>query len=125
LPASWSSAPPTCASRQEHAVTVELPIELFRARGSRRHQAALRCRARNALRLFGAGGKGEIVSLRSAVTGLLRKPHSSRSPQASASRRRPLFAHAPVYFAEAGAASTRPTYDRAALLAEQRITGRR
>ncbi len=43
---------------QEHAVTVELPVDLFRAAGSRRHQAALRCRARDALRLFGAGREG-------------------------------------------------------------------
>ena len=43
---------------QEHAVTVELPVELFERAGSRRHQAALRRRARDALRLFGAGREG-------------------------------------------------------------------
>ena len=43
---------------QEHAVTVELPLELFRAAGPRRHQAALRCGARDPLRLFGARREG-------------------------------------------------------------------
>ena len=43
---------------QEHAVTVELPVELFQSEDRDGDQAAFRCRARDALRLFGAGGEG-------------------------------------------------------------------
>ena len=59
---------------QEHAVTVELPLELFRTED--REGIKTRFDAVHATRYgySAPGEKAEIVSLRSAVTGLLRKP---------------------------------------------------
>jgi N-methylhydantoinase A len=68
--------------------------------------------------------KAEIVSLRSAITGLMRKPQFERiaagdaAPPAAA-----LRGTRPVYFAEAGRHLDTPTYDRAALVAGNRISG--
>src|SRR5262249_61540478 len=59
---------------QEHAVTVELPLELFQAED--RDAIKARFDAVHARRYgySAPGERAEIVSLRSAVTGLLRKP---------------------------------------------------
>jgi N-methylhydantoinase A len=109
---------------QEHAVTVELPLELFRAED--RDAIKARFDAVHATR-YGYSApeeRAEIVSLRSAVTGLLHKPVfepiavGSAAPPAAAFR-----GSRPVYFAEAGRWVDTPSYDRAALLAENRITG--
>jgi N-methylhydantoinase A len=109
---------------QEHAVTVELPAELFAARDrdgiKRRFDAVHETR-------YGYSApaeKAEIVSLRSAVTGLMRKPQFERiaadssAPAAAASR-----GSRPVYFAEAGRHLDTPIYDRAALAAGNRLSG--
>ena len=109
---------------QEHAVTVELPIELFAAQDrdgiKRRFDAVHETR-------YGYSApaeKAEIVSLRSAITGLMRKPQFERiaaggaAPPAAA-----LRGTRPVYFAEAGRHLDTPTYDRAALVAGNRISG--
>jgi N-methylhydantoinase A len=109
---------------QEHAVTVELPVELFRSEDrdgiKRRFDAVHETR-------YGYSApaeKPEIVSLRSAITGLMRKPQFERiaagdaAPPAAA-----LRGTRPVYFAEAGRHLDTPTYDRAALVAGNRISG--
>jgi N-methylhydantoinase A len=109
---------------QEHAVTVELPVELFRSEDrdgiKRRFDAVHETR-------YGYSApaeKAEIVSLRSAITGLMRKPQFERiaagdaAPPAAA-----LRGTRPVYFAEAGRHLDTPTYDRAALVAGNRISG--
>jgi N-methylhydantoinase A len=109
---------------QEHAVTVELPLGLFQAQDrdgiKRRFDAVHATRYGYAA----AAEKAEIVSLRSAVTGLMRKPAFEQvakgkpEPPADAFR-----GTRPVYFAEAGAHLDTATYDRAALLAGNRIAG--
>jgi N-methylhydantoinase A len=109
---------------QEHAVTVELPLELFQAED--RDGIKARFDAVHATRYgYSAPGESaEIVSLRSAVTGLLRKP--AFEPIAAGNTAPPAAAFRgarPVYFAEAGCWVDTPSYDRAALLAENRITG--
>jgi N-methylhydantoinase A len=109
---------------QEHAVTVELPVELFGLQDrdgiKRRFDAVHETR-------YGYSApaeKAEIVSLRSAITGLMRKPQFERiaagdaAPPAAA-----LRGTRPVYFAEAGRHLDTPTYDRAALVAGNRISG--
>jgi N-methylhydantoinase A len=109
---------------QEHAVTVELPLELFRAED--RDGIKTRFDAVHATRYgySAPGEKAEIVSLRSAITGLLRKPTfeslaaGEAEPPAGAFR-----GTRPVYFAEAGRSVDTPSYDRASLLAENRIAG--
>jgi len=109
---------------QEHAATVELPIELFQRED--RDGIKQRFDAVHATR-YGYSApaeKAEIVSLRSAVTGALRKPAfepiargESAPPQAAFRGTRP------VYFAEMGRSVDTPSYDRAQLLANNRIAG--
>jgi N-methylhydantoinase A len=109
---------------QEHAVTVELPSELFQAED--RDGIKQRFDAVHATRYgySAPGEKAEIVSLRSAVTGLMRKPlpepirsgNAEPLPEAARGTRR-------VYFAEADGYVETPIYDRATLLAGNRMTG--
>jgi N-methylhydantoinase A len=109
---------------QEHAVTVELAAELFAAEDrdaiKRRFDAVHEQR----YGYSAPGEKAEIVSLRSAITGLMRKPRFE--PIAAGGSEAPGEAFRgtrAVYFAEAGRRVDTPTYDRAGLLAKNRIAG--
>jgi N-methylhydantoinase A len=109
---------------QEHAVTVELPVELFGTQDrdgiKRRFDAVHETR-------YGYSAppeKAEIVSLRSAVTGLMRKP--TFEPIAAGTAEPPAASFRgtrQVYFAEAQRRIDTPTYDRAKLVAGNRIAG--
>jgi N-methylhydantoinase A len=109
---------------QEHAVTVELAGELFDAEdrdGIKRRFDAVHERRYG---YSAPGEKAEIVSLRSAITGLMRKP--AFEPIAAGETAPPVAAFRgtrAVYFAEAGRRVDTPTYDRASLLANNRIAG--
>jgi N-methylhydantoinase A len=108
---------------QEHAVTVELPLELFcnedRAGIKRRFDSIHDVRYGHSAEREPA----EIVSLRSAITGVLSKPRfepiaaggGSPSPEAERGSR-------PVSFDGRGFVST-PTFNRTKLLAGNRIAG--
>jgi N-methylhydantoinase A len=108
---------------QEHAVTVELPLDLFRTKDragiKRRFDAIHEVRYGHAAEREPA----EIVSLRSAVAGLLNKPRFERigagdsDPPSEAAR-----GSRPVSFDGRDLVST-PTFDRAKLLAGNRIAG--
>jgi N-methylhydantoinase A len=108
---------------QEHAVTVELPIELFQKQDRAGIKALFDAVHQTRYGFSVAHEKAEIVSLRSAVVGQLRKPpfeHIAKGqaePDAAAFRGK-----RPVYFASTGFVDT-PTYDRPALKAGNRITG--
>jgi N-methylhydantoinase A len=109
---------------QEHAVTVELPLELFQAED--RDGIKTRFDAVHATRYgYSAPGENaEIVSLRSAITGLLRKP--TFEPIAAGEAAPPPGAfrgNRAVYFAEVRRPVDTPSYDRASLLAGNRIAG--
>ncbi len=107
---------------QEHAVTVDLPMTVFTrkdAKAIKRHFDAMHAQR------YGTSApeeRAEIVSLRSTVTGLMRKPlqnkigRGQRTPAkaASAGKRK-------VYFN--GRFHATPTYRRAALAAGNRIAG--
>ena len=109
---------------QEHAVTVELAAELFQAEDregiKRRFDAVHETR----YGYSAPGERAEIVSLRSAIAGLMRKPAfepiaaGAADPPASAVR-----GSRAVFFAEAGRRVDTPIYERAALLADNRIAG--
>ncbi len=109
---------------QEHAVTVDLPLSVFAKRDRKaikRHFDAM-----HELR-YGTSApeeRAEIVSLRTTVTGVMRKPPPekikrgrSAPPKAASTGRRP------VYFNSKGKFVPTPTYARTALLAGNRITG--
>jgi N-methylhydantoinase A len=109
---------------QEHAVTVDLPVELFRNQDrdgiKQRFDAVHDTRYGYSV----AHEKAEIVSLRSAVLGLMRKPpfeHVAAGGAAPAAE-----AHQgtrPVYFGESGGFVDTPTFRRGLLAAGNRIAG--
>jgi N-methylhydantoinase A len=107
---------------QEHAVTVELPLRLF----EKRDRAAIK-RAFDAMHAqrYGTSApdeRAEIVSLRSTVTGTLRKPPPERIERGKAAPKRvALTGRRNVYFD--GAFRPTATYDRAGLCAGNRIRG--
>ncbi|MEA2936937.1 MAG: N-methylhydantoinase [Alphaproteobacteria bacterium] len=109
---------------QEHAVTVELPHAVF----AKRDRNAIK-RAFDAMHELRYGTsapqeRAEIVSLRSTVSGEMRKP-----PQGKIKRGRgtPVAAAAsgtrPVFFSQSGGFRAAATFRRAALLAGNRIKG--
>ena len=108
---------------QEHAVTVDVPVELFQAQDragiKQRFDAVHQTRYGFAV----PNEKAEIVSLRSAIVGELRKPafepiaKGGAQPDAAAFR-----GTRKVYFARIGFVET-PTYDRTRLRAGNRIAG--
>jgi N-methylhydantoinase A len=107
---------------QEHAVTVDLPLAVF-ARSDRR--AIKRHFDEMHAQRYGTSApeeRAEIVSLRSTVTGLMRKPPQRKiargrsAPPAAASTGKRQ-----VYYG--GRFHATPTYQRGALLAGNRIKG--
>jgi len=109
---------------QEHAVTVELPVELFRKEdraGIKKHFDDV-----HVVRYGYASPNepAEIVSLRSAVTGLMKKPPIEKIEAGDATPPAAAFrGNRPVYFAEPEGYVDTPTYDRARLVADNRIEG--
>ncbi len=107
---------------QEHAVTVDLPMTVFTRKDRnaiKRHFDDMHAQR------YGTSApeeRAEIVSLRSTVTGLMRKPAQrkigcgQKAPPAAVSTGKRQ-----VYFG--GRFHATPTYDRAALLAGNRIKG--
>ena len=108
---------------QEHAVTVDLPLELFAAQD---REGIKRCFDAVHHTRYGfsvAQEKAEIVSLRSAIVGEMKKPvfepveQGGPEPQPAAFR-----GTRAVCFERAGFVET-PTFQRSALRAGDRITG--
>ena len=109
---------------QEHAVTVDLPLELF----TRRDRVGIKGQfdAMHDLR-YGTCApdeRAEIVSLRTTVTGAMRKP--PLKPVAGGGPTPPAEAFTgrrPVYFAEQAGFVETPTYRRDDLRAGNRLLG--
>ncbi len=109
---------------QEHAVTVELPRALFESQDRDGIKARFDAVHETRYGYSAPGEKAEIVSLRSAVTGLLRKPAFEPIPAGGGTPPPAAFGgNRAVYFAEAGRRVDTPSWDRAKLLAENRIAG--
>jgi N-methylhydantoinase A len=108
---------------QEHAVTVDLPLELFHAQDRDGIKRLFDAVHQTRYGFSVATEKAEIVSLRSATVGEMKKPpfeHIAKgqaAPDAAAKR-----GSRPVYFAGAGFVDT-PTFQRSALKAGNRIDG--
>jgi N-methylhydantoinase A len=107
---------------QEHAVTVDLPLKVFEQqdrRAIKRHFDAMH------LQRYGTSApeeRAEIVSLRSTVTGTLRKPRQEKIRSGKRTPDRSAFSgKRPVYLG--GKFRETPTYARAALAAGNRIEG--
>ena len=108
---------------QEHAVTVDLPIALFKNEDRDGIKKLFDAVHQTRYGFSVATEKAEIVSLRSATVGEMRKPafeHIAKGeaePDAAAFRGK-----RPVYFAGTGFVET-PTYHRPALKADNTIAG--
>ncbi|HEY2756393.1 MAG TPA: hydantoinase/oxoprolinase family protein [Pseudolabrys sp.] len=107
---------------QEHAVTVDIPLELFKTKDrdgiKRRFDAVHEIR-------YGYSApqeKAEVVSLRSATIGLMRKPELESIGSADVVADEAFRGNRPVYFSGTSAVDT-PTYDRTLLKAGNRIAG--
>jgi len=107
---------------QEHPVTVDLPISVF----TKQDRAAIK-RHFDELHLARYGTSApqepaEIVSLRTTVTGVMRKPPQDKIQRGSASPPRAAATGKRKAFFGKGFVAT-PTFARAALLAGNRIKG--
>jgi N-methylhydantoinase A len=107
---------------QEHAVTVDLPLKVFERQDRRAIKRLFD--AMHELR-YGTSApdeRAEIVSLRSTVTGLIRKPPQERVARGGRAPDKAAFTgRRPVYLD--GKFRSTPTYARAALTAGNRISG--
>ena len=109
---------------QEHAVTVDLPTELFRTQD----REAIKSKFDDVHEIrYGTSApseRAELVSLRVTVAGVMRKPSLERfeaggaAPAEAASR-----GSRSVYFSESGGFVDTPVFDRDHLLAENKIIG--
>jgi N-methylhydantoinase A len=107
---------------QEHAVTVDLPLKVFAQqdrRAIKRHFDAMHQQR------YGTSApdeRAEIVSLRSTVTGAMRKPPQEKIRRGKRAPDKAAFTgKRPVYLG--GRFRATPTYARAALAAGNRIAG--
>jgi len=109
---------------QEHAVTVDLPLEVFQ----RQDREAIK-KHFDAQHEFRYGTcapeeRAEVVSLRTTVTGVMRKPPQEQVEAGGrAPRKTAATGKRPVYFGEDGGFVDTPTYARAGLVAGNRISG--
>ncbi len=107
---------------QEHAVTVDLPLGVFTRedrKGIKRHFDAMHARR------YGTSAPdepAEIVSLRSTVTGVLKKPPQEKIARGRSVPAKAAFAGRRQVFLD-GRFRPTPTYRRDALLAGNRIAG--
>ena len=108
---------------QEHAVTVDLPLELFQTQDRDGIKSRFDAVHQTRYGFSVAQEKAEIVSLRSAIVGEMRKPPFEHIAQGGPQPQPEAFRDTrPVYFAGAGYLDT-PTYQRSALRADNRIAG--
>jgi N-methylhydantoinase A len=112
---------------QEHAVTVDLPMSVF----TKQDREAIK-RHFDAMHLLRYGTsapdeRAEVVSLRSTVTGAMRKPPQQKIARGQKAPPKDAFTgRRKVYFAADGKAGKfvdTPTYRRAGLRASNRIAG--
>jgi N-methylhydantoinase A len=109
---------------QEHAVTVDIPVEVFKAHDAARVKALFDATHVQRYGYCSENEAAEIVSVRTSVAGVMPKPGladigrgQSKPPREATNEVRP------VYFSSAGGWVDTPTYQRERLLAGNRIDG--
>jgi N-methylhydantoinase A len=107
---------------QEHAVTVDIPMDLFVRQDRDAIKKLFDAVHETRYGYHNADEKAEIVSLRSATIGLMRKPERAPLAEGGAQADAAFRGTRPVYFS-AGTAIETPTYDRNSLAAGNRIAG--
>ena len=109
---------------QEHAVTVDLPMELFAAQDRDANKTYFDDMHELRYGTSARGEKAEIVSLRSTVTGVMRKPPQETVPAGTkAPPDNAVTGNRLVFFKEADGFVDTPTFARDNLLAGNYITG--
>jgi N-methylhydantoinase A len=107
---------------QEHAVTVDIPLEMFETGDRDGIKARFDAVHETRYGYSAPQEKAEIVSLRSATIGMMPKPGLDPLTQGTASPERAFRGNRPAYFSDTGMVPT-PTYDRTLLQAGNRIPG--
>jgi N-methylhydantoinase A len=107
---------------QEHAVTVDLPLELFKKHDRDGIKARFDAVHETRYGYAAPKEKAEIVSLRSATIGLMRKPAMELLGKGGADPAAAFRGKRAVYFASTGTVET-ATYDRTKLLPGNHIEG--
>ncbi|MBI1205632.1 MAG: hydantoinase/oxoprolinase family protein [Rhodopseudomonas sp.] len=107
---------------QEHAVTVDIPMELFANKDRDGIKKLFDAVHETRYGYHNADEKAEIVSLRSATVGQMKKPEREKLADGGASAEAAFRGNRKVYFSGVGLVDT-PTYDRAKLTAGNRIAG--
>jgi N-methylhydantoinase A len=107
---------------QEHAVTVDIPMELFRNKDRDGIKKMFDAVHETRYGYHNPEEKAEIVSLRSATVGTMKKPDREKLPGGGASAEAAFRGSRKVYFSGVGSVDT-PTYDRTKLAAGNRING--
>jgi N-methylhydantoinase A len=108
---------------QEHAVTVDLPMEVFELKDRAAIKKHFDAQHEQRYGTCAPEERAEIVSLRTAVSGVMRKPAQEKIESGGAEPPKAAFTgQRKVYFEGAGFIET-PTYARGALLAGNRIAG--
>jgi N-methylhydantoinase A len=107
---------------QEHAVTVDLPLKVFERAGRVAIKRAFDAMHEQRYGTSAPDERAEIVSLRSTVTGIMRKPPQEKIRRGrSAPDKTASTGKRSVYLQ--GKYQSTPTYARAALAAGNRING--
>jgi N-methylhydantoinase A len=108
---------------QEHAVTVDLPMSVFTNKDRKAIKEHFDAQHEQRYGTNAPAERAEIVSLRTAVTGVMRKPPQEKIAAGTAELVKEAFTgKRPVYYEGIGFTDT-PTYARAALVAGNKISG--
>ncbi|HEX3972966.1 MAG TPA: hydantoinase/oxoprolinase family protein, partial [Stellaceae bacterium] len=108
---------------QEHAVTVDLPMEVFTNKDRKAIKEHFDAQHEQRYGTNAPAERAEIVSLRTAVTGVMRKPPQEKVKAGGAEPAKDAFnGKRPVYYEGAGFVDT-PTYKRDVLVAGNKIAG--
>ncbi|MCW5689444.1 MAG: hydantoinase/oxoprolinase family protein [Pseudolabrys sp.] len=107
---------------QEHAVTVDIPMELFEKQDRDGIKKLFDAVHETRYGYHNADEKAEIVSLRSATVGRMKKPERQRLDQGGVAPNAAFAGNRQVYFSGVGMVDT-PTFERTKLVAGNRIDG--
>jgi N-methylhydantoinase A len=108
---------------QEHAVTVDLPMEVFVKKDRAAIKKHFDAQHEQRYGTCAPEERAEIVSLRTAVSGVMRKPPQEKIAAGGPEPIKAAFTgKRPVHYEGVGFTDT-PTYARSALLAGNKITG--
>ena len=109
---------------QEHAVTVDLPMPVFKKRDRKAIKKHFDAMHELRYGTCAPDERAEIVSLRTTITGTMRKPPPEKIRRGQKAPPKAAFTgKRPVYFGSKGKFVSTPTFSRGALLAGNRISG--